>query len=270
VNERLLKLAREGDPKALDELLSSMEPQILRFGMSMCGHQQDAEDVLQDTMLSVAQALPSFRGESGLSTWVYRIARNACSKKRRTSKFAPSEEQRLANATDDVAGGPDPEASAERRQDWQRVSRALGDLDADLREALVLRDVEGLSASETSDVLGVSEAAVKSRLHRARKALRHALGGLKRRGACPDIATAFSKNLEGELTASACADMEAHLSTCKHCQKICDGLKADLRTCQAAPGKRVSPELAQRIRKAIKEIPISNALSTPKPTNNPK
>ena len=91
----LLERARRGDEAALEQLLSAVQPQLYRFSMKMCRHTEDAEDVLQDSMMTLARSFRDFRGASSLSTWLFTIARSFCIKKRRKSKFAPQREESL-------------------------------------------------------------------------------------------------------------------------------------------------------------------------------
>lgn len=94
-DDHLLAAARAGDPHALETLLQRHQAQVYRFGMRMCRDPEDAKDVLQETLLSMARSVRDFRGASSLSTWLYAIARSFCIKKRRRSKFAPNEERSL-------------------------------------------------------------------------------------------------------------------------------------------------------------------------------
>jgi RNA polymerase sigma-70 factor, ECF subfamily len=181
--QALVERARTGDADALDRLLRILEPQVWRFGLRLCGDREDARDVLQDTLLGAIRTLGEFRGEAALSTWLYTIARSYCIKKRRRPKGAPSgfvsldaEEGQAARQLAD--GGDDPAAHAERAELAHLLEKALAELPPAFREVVVLRDVEGLSAPEAAEALGLTVAAVKSRLHRARAALRTAFAGV--------------------------------------------------------------------------------------------
>src|SRR5512136_1442760 len=85
----LVAAAQRGDREALGKLLERHQAKVYRFGMRMCRAEEDAKDVLQETLIAAARTLPDFRGASTVSTWLYTIARSFCLKKRRTSKFAP-------------------------------------------------------------------------------------------------------------------------------------------------------------------------------------
>jgi RNA polymerase sigma-70 factor (ECF subfamily) len=123
---------------------------------------------------------------------------------------------------------------------------------------VVLRDVEGLTAAEVAEVTGVSVAAVKSRLHRARTALRtHLLavvGGEPAEAAkpsCPDVLTMLSKKLEDEISPDVCAEMEVHVAGCPHCRGVCDSLKRTLALCKSLPTPTVPQHVQDSLRKAV-------------------
>src|SRR5688572_21740905 len=108
---RLLERARAGQAAALEELLERHQSQVYRFGMKMCRDPEDAKDVLQNTLLTVARGVRDFRGGSSISTWLYTIARSFCVKQRRKSKFAPQQE--LSSLDGAAERLPHPAASAE-------------------------------------------------------------------------------------------------------------------------------------------------------------
>lgn len=181
--QALVERARGGDAVSLDRLLRVLEPQIWRFGLRLCGDREDARDVLQDTLLGAVRTLGEYRGEAALSTWLYTIARSHCIKKRRRPKGAPANLVSLdADSGETVRGLADsasgPAEQAERAELGRLLERALMTLPPAFREAVVLRDLEGLSAPEAAALLGVSVAALKSRLHRGRTALKEAFTGL--------------------------------------------------------------------------------------------
>ena len=257
----LVELARSGDRKALERLLARYQPHIYRFGMKMCGDPEDAKDVLQETMLAVARNVGDFRGGSSVTTWLYTIARSFCIKKRRRSKFAPEHEaslqseegEREVRALADQARGPDELLAG--RQIEAALEGAIGSLAPMYREVLVLRDVEGLSAPEVSEVLGISVEAVKSRLHRARVSVRNEvaplLGVPEPSPRCPDVVTLLSRHMEGEISADLCAQMESHLAGCPGCQSTCDSLRKTLALCRANPEPKVPGAVQASVRKAV-------------------
>jgi RNA polymerase sigma-70 factor (ECF subfamily) len=266
-DEELIARARTGDRVALERLLRNHEGAVFRFGMKMCREQEDARDVLQETLLAAARTLPDFRGASSVSTWLYTIARSFCIKKRRTSKYAPDQVHSLDADPETVAAIPDhrrgPEEDVAGRQLRAALDAAIGSLDPMYREVLVLRDVEGLSASEVGEVLGISVDAVKSRLHRARVAVREQLSPIldpmdppasSAPEGCRDVMAAFSRRLEGEIDAAACAELERHLTTCDACRGRCEALRKTLATCKQLGAEAVPAPVERSVREALRKV----------------
>jgi RNA polymerase sigma-70 factor (ECF subfamily) len=268
-DDTLLARARAGDRAALDELLSRHERRVYRFGLRLCRDPEDAKDVLQETLLAVARTVKDFRGASSVSTWLYTIARSFCIKKRRRSRFAPAEEESLAarepgalaRQVPDPARAPD--ESLAGRQVERALERAIARLEPMYRDVLVLRDVEGLSAPEVAEVMGITVEAVKSRLHRARVAVRAEVapllalppeGAAPAAAGCPDVLDLFSRHAEGEISASLCAEMERHLAACPGCRARCDSLQRTLTLCMNAPLPEVPAAVQASVRAAIREL----------------
>jgi RNA polymerase sigma-70 factor (ECF subfamily) len=268
-DQELLERARGGDRPALEALLTRHQPRVYRFGLKMCRDPEDAKDVLQETLLAVARSVKDFRGASSVSTWLYTIARSFCIKKRRRSKFAPEAEESLearepgeeARQLADPSRPPD--ESLAGRQVELALDSAIQSLEPMYREVLVLRDVEGLTAPEVAEVMGLSVEAVKSRLHRARVAVREAVApvlGLpappppRDATGCPSIVELFSRHLEGEISTSLCAEMERHLAGCPSCRGACDSLQRTLALCQAAPVPAVPPAVQADVRLALRRF----------------
>lgn len=266
---QLLVRARSGDPEAVTALLRHYEAPLLRYSQRMCGDEEDAKDVLQESLLSAVRHLSEFRGDAKLSTWLFTIARRFCFKRRRKSKFAPDRVESLSDTQAGVASpGPEPESEIAGRELRQQLEHALAELDPDNREILVLRDVEGLTAAEVAAVVGMTEPQVKSRLHRARVAIRKAMtevlskeelglppdapAGAPATEGCPDIAAAYSRLLEEQIHPDMCAELQRHVDACPRCQGVCDDMKHTLRTCRTLPAPRVPSELQERLRSAIR------------------
>jgi RNA polymerase sigma-70 factor (ECF subfamily) len=267
-SSELLARARNGDREALEALLVHHQAQIYRFGLRMCRDPDDAQDVLQDTLFAVARGVRDFRGASSISTWLYTIARSFCIKKRRRSKFAPAAERSLDSDPNlEAAGLADParrpDEALAAHQVEVALEQAIGALDPMHREVLLLRDVEGLTAPQVAEVLGVSVQAVKSRLHRARLSVRAQVAPLlgvpaERPAAsagCPDILSTFSKYLEGEISPDVCATMERHLESCSRCRIACDSLRRTLALCHTSAATVVVPAAVQAsVRVALKDF----------------
>jgi RNA polymerase sigma-70 factor (ECF subfamily) len=147
----------------------------------MMHNEQDAEDVLQETFINSFRHLDSFRGDSEFSTWIYRIATNASLMKLRAAKPTASLDEMVPSDDGDyvpqvvVDWSITPEEAALNSEIRSQMDAALARLPENLRAVFVLRDIEGLSVEETSRVLEISVPNVKTRLHRARLALREAL-----------------------------------------------------------------------------------------------
>lgn len=176
----LLARAHAGDEKAMNDLLAKHQSQVYRYGLRMCGNENDASDVLQETLIAAYKNLHSFRGDSKLSTWLYQIARSFCLKQRRRREGEPAQHDSIDEGAarqlpEDVSGS---DTRTHAKQVSEVIQAAIGTLPEDYREALVLRDVEGLSAEEAAEVAGIEVGALKSRLHRARLGLKQRLAAV--------------------------------------------------------------------------------------------
>jgi RNA polymerase sigma-70 factor (ECF subfamily) len=182
----LVQRAKAGDLDAFEALTGRYEQRVYGLAMRMLRQEQDAEDVTQQTFLSVLENLEGFRGEASFSTWVLRIASHAALKiirKRKGLNTVSLEE--ATEKSDDSDSIPHPEFIADWRQSPEHLverneirrllDEALSRLDEKHRLVFLLRDVEGLSVRETADALELSEANVKVRLLRARLQLREDL-----------------------------------------------------------------------------------------------
>jgi len=261
----LLDRARGGDPRALDALLTKVAPSVHKFGLKLCRDDDSAQEVLQETLLAATRGLASFRGDSTLSTWLYMVAKSVCIKQRRRSKFAPAALEPLDAANDAAVSATGstsdrPDQSFERAELGEHLERAIAALEPMYRDVLVLRDVEGLAASEVAEALGLSIDAVKSRLHRARTRVREALApvlGAVEPAApgCPDLMPLLSARLEGDVSADTCRQMEEHLKACPRCTTLCDSLRATLKLCQTAGASHpVPPEVQVSVQQAVREF----------------
>ena len=265
-DQTLVNAARRGDPEALEALLERYAPAVYRFGVKMCGNPEDAKDVLQETLIAAVRGLREFRGDSSPATWLYAVARSFCAKKHRVSKFAPANTVSLEErgAADTPAAGPMPEEVVANRELAELLDRELDSLEPSYREVLLLRDVEGLTAPEVAEVLGVSTDAVKSRLHRARAELRSRLEPLLpaeerlervgKRADCPEIIGVFSRYLEGEIGAEECAEMDRHVASCDRCLAGCASLKHTLALCRRSSSSPVPPEIQALVKTALGDL----------------
>jgi RNA polymerase sigma-70 factor (ECF subfamily) len=186
----LVNQLKEHDERAFAEFVSLYQHKIFNLVYRWLGNRQEAEDMAQEVFITVFKNIESFRGDCQLSTWLYRIATNHCRNRikylsrRRTEEHREYQDE-LARVQPQsaVAGLPTtgsidrPDDLAVGRQTEQIIQKAILDLDDDHREILVLRDIQNLAYQEICDITGLPEGTVKSRLHRARLALKDKLGG---------------------------------------------------------------------------------------------
>jgi RNA polymerase sigma-70 factor (ECF subfamily) len=181
----LFHRARTGDFDAFDELVGRWQSRVYGLAYRMLGESHDAEDISQQTFLSVIEHLESFRGESTVIAWVLRIAANHALKLLRKKRGLPIEKQGIEDTEPGYDQIPhpqliapwlnDPADLASRHEIRELIDAALLELDDKLRSVFVLRDIEGFNVKETAQLLGLTEANVKVRLLRARLALREKL-----------------------------------------------------------------------------------------------
>jgi RNA polymerase sigma-70 factor, ECF subfamily len=180
VDTALVRACQRGEPGAMDALIRGTYADVYALCRRLLGDPADAADATQEVYLRVVRSVLAFRGESAFGTWLHRVTVNVCmtALKRRGDARGRGQSAGAApfGLPDDVhalvADEPGPEDRAERADLAARTARALGELGDDAREIVVLRDVQGLSTRETAELLGISEGAVKVRLHRAHARLR--------------------------------------------------------------------------------------------------
>ena len=181
----LVALCRRGDPAAFARLVALHESMVFNLAARLLGDGEEARDVAQEVFLQVYRTLGRFEGRSSLKTWIYRIVVNQCHNRRR---FWHRRGRDREEALDEGLAAPDrfgggawqasPYQQAVAGERARRVQRALLGLRFDQRTVLVLREIEGLSCEEVAGALGIPEGTVKSRLSRAREALRERLLGV--------------------------------------------------------------------------------------------
>jgi RNA polymerase sigma-70 factor (ECF subfamily) len=183
----LLARLRAGEEQAFEELVRRFGGQMLAVARRFLFEEADAQDVLQDAFLSAFRALPNFDGKSRLSTWLHRIVVNAALMRLRTRRRHPEQsiEGLLPAFREDghrVLAAAEPPESASRalqREELRELIRSqIERLPESYRNVLLLRDIEELDTAETARFLRISEGAVKTRLHRARQALRTLLDAM--------------------------------------------------------------------------------------------
>ncbi len=173
--EELVRAAAGGDEEAFAQLVGLYEDKVYSLALRMCGSPEDAADAAQEAFLSAWRALPSFRGEAGFSTWLYRLTANASIDllrrvRRQRGELRLDDEDLGLTA---LEAGPGPQEAAEEGELRQALDQALGQLGDSHRQVLVLRELQQLSYEEIARALDLGT--VKSRISRARRALRKIL-----------------------------------------------------------------------------------------------
>lgn len=156
---QLVAAARDGHVESLTALVANTHPHVMRFAHSLCASRQDAEDAAQEAMLILFRKVGTLRSITALSSWMFRIVRNECLRRLHRPMW---------DDLPDTGVTPSPEDEVIRHLEAERVARAIAALPDVQRRVLILRDVQGLPGRAVADSLGLSLAAMKSQLHRAR------------------------------------------------------------------------------------------------------
>ncbi len=164
--ERVVSAAQQGDPRAIAILVSGSHGHVQRFARTLCSTPEDAEDAAQEALIVLYRRIGTLRATAALASWLFQIVRNECI---RRSRFAFHRPISAAMAE------PSAEDAALARLEMQRIVESISGLPPEQRAVLVLRDIQGLSGAATAQALGLSRAAMKSRLHRGRETLRSGL-----------------------------------------------------------------------------------------------
>jgi RNA polymerase sigma-70 factor (ECF subfamily) len=180
-DHHLIAQFKAGSIEAMEKIVERYENQVFTFGLRMCGHVQDAEDIAQETFLNAFRYLDRFREETKLRNWLFKIAARACIRKRRKKKCEPEKELSLDSFVHENGNharyeipdwSDDPSDNVLRSELKQVIDAAILSLPTKYRLVFNLRDIEGFNTEETAEILGISVQSVKTRLHRARLFLR--------------------------------------------------------------------------------------------------
>lgn len=191
----LVTRSTSGDMDAYAELVNRYQGRVYNTTYRLLGDYEDARDAAQEVFMKAWKALPTFRGDSRFSTWLYRIAVNTArsagrKRKKRATTYSMNPGGREEAPIALEADGPDPLQAVTAEEHAGLIQDALNALDDDHRRVLVLHEMEGLTYGEIAEVLACAEGTVKSRMHRARAALRGGVAHLiKERGARPGDVT---------------------------------------------------------------------------------
>src|SRR5438105_4666629 len=281
--EQAVALLRGGDQVALEQALALLQNTVFSFSMRVCGQREDAEDTMQEVLLKSVPHLPKFDSPKALVVWLYKVAKNRCLMSRRRSKFAPKPDLSLEELMPDrkeleQMGGDEsinPEAFAIRSEEAGRLRDAIQKLPPHYRIVLVLRDMEGLTDEEVTEITGLRSGTVRVRVHRARLFVRKELmKGLTPRSGratlassasyqeqpgkeqprparCKAMFAELSNYLDEQLDDSLCEELERHLGGCEPCKAFLSSLEATIEQCRTSPTEAPSSKKAGRLRKQL-------------------
>lgn len=180
MNEReLIARLQKRDEAAFEELIRQYEKKVYTLCFRMCGNSEDAEEAAQDAFLALWRGIDRFRQESSLSTWIYRLATNACidtlrRRKKQSGSVSLDDEELFVDAVDT---SPQPQETVEHREAQKLLQERLSALPEEYRKVLILREIEGLSYTEIAESASIELGTVKSRISRGRSLLRNFLSG---------------------------------------------------------------------------------------------
>lgn len=179
VDPQLVRAVQRGERGAMDDLIRATYQDVYALARRLLGDPSDAADATQEVYVRVVRSVLGFRGDSSFGTWLHRVTVNVCLTALRARGDVRARGQSAGVLEMDVElvdPAPDPASRAETADLAARTAQALGELSPEAREVVLLRDVQGLSTKEAAEVLGISEGALKVRLHRAHARLRELVG----------------------------------------------------------------------------------------------
>jgi RNA polymerase sigma factor (sigma-70 family) len=161
--EQVVSAAQQGDPRAIATLLDGSHAHVKRFARALCSTPEDAEDAAQEALIVLYRRIGTLRTTAALASWMFQIVRHECIRRSRLA---------LRRPPSTAAIEPSAEDAALVHMEMERIVGMISELPSEQRAVLILRDVQGLSGAATAQALGLSRAAMKSRLHRARETVR--------------------------------------------------------------------------------------------------
>jgi RNA polymerase sigma-70 factor (ECF subfamily) len=276
--EQAVELLRSGEPESREKALALLQETVFSFSMRVCQQREDAEDTMQEVLVKSVPVLSRFESPKALVVWLYKVAKNRCLMTRRKSKFAPKQElsleqlmpdrKELARLNHDQVN---PELFAIKSQEARRLREAIQKLPPQYRVVLVLRDMEGLTDDEVSEITGLRPGTVRVRLHRARLFVRKELVKRSSPGAakqgeshpvliaelkpsgCKAMFAELSNYLDEQLDDSLCEELEKHMEGCEPCKAFLSSLQATIEECRKSPADFPNAKRAAKLRKQIVE-----------------
>jgi len=277
--ERAVELLREGRPESVGAALQLLQDTVFSFSMRVCGHREDAEDTMQETLLRVAPMLKKIPSARALGVWLYKVARSRCLMSRRRSKFAAQPDlslEALMPEREDLealaaAREKDPERTLLRQESAAQMRAAIDQLPPEYRLVLVLHDMEELSTEEVARVTGLRAGTVRVRLHRARLFLRKELArtaARKKRAPqprprhCRELFAALSDYVDEELPPGMCDEVERHMAGCRPCDAFLDSLRQTIQRCKKFQPSRNGARSSAKLKKLLEQYRRASAAST--------
>ena len=181
--ERLVQMSAEGNEKAFSQLVSIYEDSVFNMAMYITKNREDALDVSQEVFLKLWRTLESFRGECSIKSYLMKLTKNTALDLKRRNSYRQTVSLTMENDEGessqldiaDTSEDANPQEAYLRRERVEKVRRAISELDEEHRQVIVMREMNGMSYREISDALGINEGTVKSRINRARSALKKIL-----------------------------------------------------------------------------------------------
>jgi RNA polymerase sigma-70 factor (ECF subfamily) len=276
LNQAIALLKKE-DPASIQAAIQLLQGTVFSFSMKVCGHREDAEDTMQDVLVSSLPHLAKIDDSRALSVWLYTAARNRCwrNRKRHSYRRSVALEDLMPNDAELAellaAATASPEEQTLHQEDHQMVHAAVLELPPPYRMVLVLHDMEELDTDEVAAVLGLKPGTVRVRLHRARLLLRQEMDKKlrgrqqmaqarkaknparpKRGPACSEIFANLSEYMDGRLEPKSCDQMKTHIEACPACLAFIHDLKSAIDRSRALK-MPMDGEVGQSLRRMLAE-----------------
>lgn len=275
------KLLRSNDLESVSEALRLMQNTVYSFSMKVCGHPEDAEDTMQEVLVSSLPHLTKIHDPRALAVWLYTAARNRCWRMRRQGVDAPTRTLSLDELMPDDSElglllqdtGADPESRLLSGEQDQLIHKAILSVPSKYRIVLVLHDMEDLNTEQIGQILDIQTGTVRVRLHRARLSVRKAMNRLleelpdtshpqpqrrtrnypadqERPPECRELFANLSEYLDGKVEAQSCDEMREHIEACPACIAFIRDLRQTIDRCRRLDLK-CDPALVPRLRSLL-------------------
>ena len=274
------ELLRRNAPEAVEKAIDLLQNTVFSFSMKVCGHREDAEDIMQDVLFRSLGHLQRFPDPDALGAWLYTVTMNRCRRVRRPRGREGSKPLSLDELMPNDAelnsllqdGSNSPEHNVLDAEQHSLLHRAVLDLPSKLRVVLVLHDMEELSTDQIAKILGLQPGTVSVRLHRARLTLRKEMGRIlkgeplpsasrpartskskeaakatKKPQQCRELFAMLSEYLDGRVRPATCNEIDAHMRACPKCVVFLNDLRASIERCRSLQVS-CDPAVSSRLR----------------------